>query len=215
MLSVIGHKKNRLECEVVHPGTLKQRKGVNIPGLKLQSNIFTEKDRRDINFGIENNFDYVAQSFVRNKKDIAHVAKVLQSRRRKCKIIAKIENSEGLKNIDSIIGESDGIMIARGDLGVSMPIYQIPILQKCIIHHCNKRKKFAVTATQMLESMVHHRRPTRAEVTDIANAIFDGTQYVMLSAETAAGSYPYLSVKMMRQVIDYTENSTLFKKRKH
>jgi len=205
-LKVVGLVGKRLKCCVVQPGVLQKRKGINIPQLKLQSNILTEKDQNDLQFGIEQRVDFVAQSFVRNKKDITRVAKIVKSQNPQCQIIAKIENKEGVRNINGIIDACDGIMVARGDLGVALPIYKIPILQKHIIRRCIRKKKFVITATQMLESMTEHYRPTRAEVSDVANAILDGTDYVMLSAETAAGRYPSRSVQMMTQIIDYTEN---------
>jgi len=206
-LKVIGHKADALKLEVLQGGVVKSRKGINIPSLKLQSDLLTDKDRNDIAFGVLNQFDYIAQSFVRSKKDILRVMDMVRPHLPRCKIIAKIENKEGLQNIDGIISASDGIMIARGDLGVSLPIYQIPIIQKEIIRRCNRKKKMVITATQMLDSMIEHSRPTRAEVTDIANAILDGTDFIMLSAETAVGQYPSRSILMMRQIIEFTEKS--------
>ncbi|MFH1836754.1 MAG: pyruvate kinase [Candidatus Omnitrophota bacterium] len=196
--------KNYLETEVVTPGILKENKGVNIPDLKLGFKDLTEKDKKDLEFGIKNKVDLVAQSFVRSKKDIITLRKAIAGRM-DCKIIAKIENKDGIKNIDSIIDASDGIMIARGDMGVSLPIYQVPVIQKMIIKKCNNKKKFVITATQMLESMTEHSRPTRAEVSDVANAILDGTDYVMLSAESAVGEYPVETVRMMNDIIKFTE----------
>jgi pyruvate kinase len=204
-LRVIGHSGNRLEVKVIQEGVLKERKGVNIPSLKLQSNIMTPKDLADLKFGIQNNVDYVAQSFVRNKKDILRVVEMVKPKLPHCQVVAKIESEEGVKNIDSIIDACDGVMVARGDLGVSLPIYKIPVIQKYIIRHCNRRKKFSITATQMLDSMIENGRPTRAEVSDVANAILDGTDYVMLSGETAIGRYPSRSIQMMSQIVEYTE----------
>ena len=194
-----------LKLEVLQGGFLKSHKGINIPRARLKGNIMTEKDKRDIEFGIKNRFDYVAQSFVRNRSDILRVSKKIKPHLPKCRIIAKIENHQGLKNIDSIIDSSEGIMVARGDLGVSLPIYQIPMIQKDIIRRCNEKKKMDITATQMLESMTDHIRPTRAEVSDVANAILDGSDYVMLSGETAVGKYPVQTVQMMQQIINYTK----------
>jgi len=205
-LRVNGHSGKKLKVKVIQGGILIERKGVNIPGLKLQSNLITKKDREDLEFGIQNNVEKIAQSFVRNKKDIQHVVDIVRPRLTNCTIIAKIENEEGVHNIDSIIDACDGIMVARGDLGVTLPIYKIPIVQKHLIRHANRKKKLSVTATQMLDSMIENGRPTRAEVSDVANAILDGTDYVMLSGETAIGRYPSRSVKMMRQIIEYTES---------
>jgi pyruvate kinase len=196
-----------IKCQVVQGGILKERKGINIPDMKLEFDSVTEKDRRDIEFGIEKRVDYIALSFVSCADDILEIADIVRPRLANCKLVAKIENAEAIENIDSIIKVSDGIMIARGDMGVCLPIYKIPMIQKMIIKKCNKAGKFVITATQMLESMTGNRNPTRAEVTDVANAIIDGTDFVMLSAETAAGQYPYESVKMMNEIIKYTENN--------
>ena len=197
--------KKYLKTEVITPGILKENKGVNIPDLKLRFQDMTEKDKNDLKFGIKNKVDFIAQSFVRSKKDITNLRKFLGDKI-KCKIIAKIENKDGIKNIEEIINVVDGIMIARGDMGVSLPIYQVPMVQKMIIRKCNQMKKFVITATQMLESMTEHIRPTRAEVSDVANAIIDGSDYVMLSAESAVGEHPVETVKMMNDIIKYTES---------
>jgi pyruvate kinase len=203
-LEVIGRTKNRLKAKVIAGGLLKEHKGVNIPEAKLEFGGISRKDMRDISFCEERGVEYIAQSFVRTKNDILDVRKLLKSGSR-CQVIAKIENREGIKNIDEIIKTSDGIMIARGDMGVSLPIYEIPIIQKMIIKKCNRAGKFVITATQMLESMTENFRPTRAEVTDVANAIIDGTDFVMLSAESAVGKYPVETVAMMNNVIKFTE----------
>ena len=205
-LRVIGYSGKKLKVKVIQGGALSERKGVNIPRLKLQSNLMTQKDQKDLEFGIQNDVEKIAQSFVRNKNDIQRVVDVVRPRLPDCTIIAKIENKEGVRNIDNIIDACDGIMVARGDLGVTLPIYKIPIVQKYLIRHCNRKKKLSVTATQMLDSMIENGRPTRAEVSDVANAILDGTDYVMLSGETAIGRYPSRSIKMMRQIIEYTES---------
>lgn len=204
-LRVMGYSGKRLKMKVIQGGVLKERKGINIPNLKLQANILTDKDHKDLEFGIKNGVDCIAHSFVRNKRDIQRVSDIVKSKLSNCKVIAKIETPEGVQNIDSIINACDGIMVARGDLGVTMPIHKIPIIQKYIIRRCIRNKKFVITATQMLDSMIEHGRPTRAEVSDVANAILDGTDYVMLSGETAIGKYPSRSVQMMRQIIEYTE----------
>jgi len=198
--------RDRVETSVWAGGMIKERKGVNMPGAKLKFSGITEKDRKDIAFGIKNKVDFIAQSFVRNEEDILKIAKLVKPRLPCCKVIAKIENRDGIRNIDEIIAASDGIMIARGDMGVSMPIQQIPIIQKIIIKRCNRDNKFVITATQMLESMTESLRPTRAEVTDVANAIMDGTSYVMLSGETAVGRHPVEAVRMMENIIDFTED---------
>ncbi|MDP8258706.1 MAG: pyruvate kinase [Candidatus Aadella gelida] len=200
--------RNYITGEVVVPGVLKENKGVNIPDLKLRFQELTEKDKKDIEFGVANKVDFVAQSFVRSRKDIVNLKKAIAGRS-KSKIIAKIENKDGIRNIDEIIDNVDGIMVARGDMGVSIPIYQVPMMQKMIIKKCNRKKKFVITATQMLESMTEHTRPTRAEVSDVANAIIDGTDYVMLSGESAVGAYPVETVKMMNDIIKFTEKPDL------
>ena len=198
-------KKSLLKAEVIVPGIVKENKGVNIPDVNLKFKGMTDKDRRDIEFGIRHKVDYIAQSFVRNAEDILRVKRIVKKRHPKCLFIAKIENRSGIKNIDQILSVSDGIMVARGDMGVSLPIYEIPVIQKAIIKKCNKKGKFVITATQMLESMTEHIRPTRAEVTDVANAVIDGTDFVMLSGETASGRYPAETVHMMNQILKYTE----------
>jgi len=205
-LVVKGYKKNALRTEVVAGGLLKDHKGVNIPKAKLKFKGITTKDQENIRFAQEHELDYLAQSFVRNKNDILQLRKLVGY---KMKIIAKIENREGVKNIDEIIRISDGIMIARGDLGVSIPIYEVPLIQKEIIKKCNRAGKFAITATQMLESMTENKRPTRAEVTDVANAVLDGSNFVMLSAETATGRYPVETVRLMEQIISHTEAKSI------
>lgn len=204
--------KRYLKTEVLIPGILKENKGINIPDVNLKFKGLTKKDKIDIEFGIRNKVDYIAQSFVRDKFDIIPIRGLIARRLPSCKIIAKIENRQGIKNIDEIIAVSDGIMIARGDMGVSIPLYEIPVVQKEIIRKCNYAGKFVITATQMLESMVENLRPTRAEVTDVANAILDGSDYLMLSAETAAGRHPVETVKMMNQIIKFTEGSEIYAK---
>ena len=204
-LKVVGRKDGKLKLEVVQGGILKERKGINIPNLKLRSDILTDKDKNDIKFGIKNKVDFIAQSFVRNKNDILNICKLVKPKLPDCKIIAKIENEEGVLNVDEILDACDGIIVARGDLGVTLPVYKIPIVQKYLILRTIRKKKIAITATQMLESMTEHNRPTRAEVSDVANAVLDQTDYVMLSGETAVGKYPEGAVSMMRQVIEYTE----------
>ncbi|MHB8155519.1 MAG: pyruvate kinase [Candidatus Omnitrophota bacterium] len=210
-LEVIGRTKNSLKAKVIAGGRLLEHKGVNIPEASLEFGSISQKDIQDILFCENHGVDYIAQSFVRTKKDILDVRKVL-GRGSRCRVIAKIENREGIKNIDEIIKASDGIMIARGDMGVSLPIYEIPVIQKMIIKKCNHVGKFVITATQMLESMTENLRPTRAEVTDVANAIIDGTDFVMLSAESAVGKYPVETVAMMNNIIKFTEGYLKAKK---
>ena len=204
-LKVEARDKKNLKTRVIVGGLIKQSKGINIPGVKLDVTGLTRKDRDDIHFCIEHKVDYIAQSFVRNKQDILDLRAHLKHHSHRCGIIAKIENREGIRNIDGIISVCDGIMVARGDMGISIPVYEVPYIQKKIIKKCNKAKKFVITATQMLESMTEHPIPTRAEVCDVANAILDGTDFVMLSAESASGLYPVKCVEMMNQIIKFTE----------
>jgi len=206
-LEVTQVKAGQITARVVEGGTVSSKKNVNIPGLKLRANIFTAKDERDLEFGIANKVDFVAQSFVRNKTDVLRVAKIVRPRLPSCRMIAKIETPEAVRNLDGILDACDGIIVARGDLGVTFPIYQVPVLQKKILFLSNRKKKFDITATQMLETMTEHPRPTRAEVNDVASAIIDGSGAVMLSGETAVGKFPVEAVRMMRQIIEYTEKS--------
>ncbi len=200
-----GHLKNAVKARVEVAGVLKDHKGVNIPQAKLKFCGVTSQDRADIKFCFKNKLDFIAQSFVRDEFDILDLRKIIGKSLYRPKVIAKIENRDGIDNIDDIIKVSDGIMVARGDMGVSLPIYEVPMIQKEIIRKCNKAGKFVITATQMLESMTENLRPTRAEVSDVANAILDGSDFVMLSAESAVGKYPVESVKMMNEIIKFTE----------
>ncbi len=206
-LKVKSRDRNGIKAQVVVPGVLREHKGINIPDVDLKFEGLTEKDKEDLLFGMANRVDFIAQSFVRNEKDILVVREFINRRNFNCPLIAKIENRRGIENIDRILEVSDGIMIARGDMGVSLPIYEVPVIQKMIIKKCNRQNKFVITATQMLESMTENIRPTRAEVSDVANAIIDGSDYVMLSAETAAGRYPVQAVRMMSDIIKFTEKS--------
>lgn len=203
-LEVLSTKERVLRAKVIVGGLLKPYKGVNIPEARLDFGPISLKDKKDVIFCETERVDYIAQSFVRTKKDVLEVRKILK-KQTSVRVIAKIENAEGIRHIDEIIKVADGIMIARGDMGVSMPIYQIPVIQKQIIRKCNRAGKFVITATQMLESMTEHRLPTRAETTDVANAILDGTDFVMLSAESAVGKFPVETVRMMNNIIKYTE----------
>ncbi len=202
ILKVLGLDEKGLKVRVIEGGRLKERKGINIPDVHLSFPGLSQKDATDIQFALKNNFDYLAQSFVRCKEDVETVKKAGKG---KLPVIAKIENREGIANIREIISVSDGIMIARGDMGVSLPLEQVPVRQKEIIALCREMKKPVITATQMLEHMVEHPVATRAEVADIANAVLDGTNYVMLSAETAVGRYPVQAVKIMNKTICFTE----------
>jgi len=200
---------DRVAVRVLVGGDIREHKGVNIPGADLSFPACTSQDERDIAFALEEKADYVAQSFVRNAGDVKAVRKLIQADGGRCTLVAKIENADGIKNIDAIIAAADGIMVARGDMGVSVPIHKLPVIQKMIIKKCNWARKPVITATQMLESMTEHLRPTRAEVNDVANAIIDGTDYLMLSAETAAGRHPVETVKMMNSIIKTTEEAIL------
>jgi pyruvate kinase len=207
ILRIKSTSVNSIKAVVVEGGVLKERKGVNIPDVYLGFDGITEKDKKDIEFGIKHAVDYIALSFVRDENDIRQAAELIKPGLPKCQLVAKIENRQAIENIDGIIEAADGIMIARGDMGVAIPIYEVPIIQKRIIKKSNAAGKFVITATQMLEHMTEHSKPTRAEVTDVANAIIDGTNFVMLSAETAVGRFPYQSVLMMNEIIKFTEKS--------
>lgn len=204
-LKTIASGKDSLKARVIVAGTIKNHKGINIPGVDLEFNGITDKDWNDIAFGVEQRVDYIAQSFVRSKEDVEPIRAFLKKELPECKLIAKIENRDGIENIDSILRVVDGVMVARGDMGISIPIYEVPAVQKELIRKCNRAGKFAITATQMLESMTNNSIPTRAEVTDVANAVFDGTDMVMLSGETAVGRYPAESVDMMNRILKYNE----------
>ncbi|MHC4750948.1 MAG: pyruvate kinase [Planctomycetota bacterium] len=199
-------ENRRLKTKVLTSGLLMQHKGINIPEAQLEFESLTEKDKRDIEVGIANKFDYLAQSFVRNAEDIQLIKGLVKVKHPRCLIFAKVENREALANIDEIIDEADGIIVARGDLGICVPIYDIPVIQKDIVHKCHKKNKPVVVATQMLDSMTEEAIPTRAEVTDVANAILDGATHLLLSAETAIGKHPYKVVDMMNKIVKSTES---------
>jgi pyruvate kinase len=207
ILRVKSVSADRIKALVVEGGILKQRKGINIPDTNFTFEGITAKDKKDIAFGVEQGVDYIALSFVRDADDVRQAAALIKPGLPRCGIVAKIESRQAIKDIDAIIEAADGIMIARGDMGIAVPIQEVPIIQKRIIRKCNAAGKFVITATQMLEHMTEHSRPTRAEVTDVANAIIDGTDFVMLSGETAVGSFPYESVQMMNEIIKFTEES--------
>ncbi|MEX1276391.1 MAG: pyruvate kinase [Bacteroidota bacterium] len=204
VLEVVGRAENSLQVKVVFGGLVQEHKGINIPEAQLFFGGISQRDIEDILFCKKHGVEYIAQSFVCTKKDIQDVRRAL-GEGSGCRVIAKIENREGIENIDEIIDASDGIMIARGDMGVSLPIYKIPVIQKEIIKKCNRAGKFVITATQMLESMTENRIPTRAEASDVANAIIDGTNFAMLSAESAVGKYPVETVGMMNAIARFTE----------
>ncbi len=195
-------------CRILNGGELGQRKGINVPNVRVNLPGITEKDREDIIFGIEQGIDFIAASFVRDAEAIKEIRAILKEyHAERIDIIAKIEDSEGIKNIDKIINAADGIMVARGDLGVEIPAYDVPHVQRMIINKCNQRYKPVITATQMLDSMIRNPRPTRAEVTDVANAIREGTDAIMLSGETAMGKYPVEALKMMVSIAEATEQN--------
>lgn len=207
-LKVLNIEDTDIECEVINGGFLSSNKGVNIPDVYINLPILTQRDIDDLIFGIKMGFDYVAASFIRSAGDVLKIRRVLEENGGKdIFIISKIENREGVKNIDDILAVSDGIMVARGDLGVEIPIDEVPLVQKELIKKANDACKPVITATQMLESMVSNPRPTRAEASDVANAIFDGSDAIMLSGETAQGNYPAEAVEIMAKIAETTENS--------
>ncbi len=205
ILRVKAKGEKHIKAEVLIGGVLKERKGINIPDIKLDFDSLTAKDRIDLKFAIDNKLHYVAQSFVRNAGDIKILRNILKPALPKCKIFAKVESREALDNIEEIIHHADGIIVARGDLGICVPIYKVPVIQKELVKKCRLARKPVVVATQMLDSMTKEIIPTRAEVTDVANAIFDGTDYVLLSGETAIGEHPDKVVDMMNKIIKHTE----------
>ena len=201
-------------CRVLNGGIIANNKSLNVPGVKLDIPYMREKDIEDINFAIDNDFDYVAASFVRSYGDVWQVRKILDARNAAhIKIISKIENSEGIENINEIMDASDSIMIARGDMGVEIPFFDLPVVQKLLIKKAMKGGNNAITATQMLESMIKNPRPTRAEVSDVANAIYDGTSAIMLSGETSVGRYPVETVRTMAKIAEVTERDIDYRKR--
>ena len=207
-LLVLAREGKMLKCTAVHDGVLKNHKSVNVPDVELNTEALTEKDRRFIANAIELELDYIAHSFVRNAADIAAVSELLDAGKSSVRIIAKIENRQGVKNIDEILRAADGIMVARGDLGIEIPLEEVPLIQKELIRSCRKAGKPVITATQMLQSMQENPLPTRAEVNDVANAVYDGTDAVMLSGETAQGRYPVEAVSMMNRIVEEAEKSS-------
>ena len=203
--------RRALKCRVVEGGVLQSRKGVNFPALKLRLPSLTEKDKEDLAFGLAQKVDWISLSFVRTAEDLRSLKAILKAQGATQSVIAKIEKPQAIDNLDEILDEADGIMVARGDLGVEMSPEKVPMLQKRIIESCNRRGLPVITATQMLESMIHDPRPTRAEASDVANAIIDGTDAVMLSGETAAGAFPVRAVEMMHRIAIETEAAIEFK----
>ena len=213
-LKVLEKDETDVKCIVINPGQVSDNKGVNLPGTVVSMPYMSEKDEQDINFAIDNGFDFIAASFVRTAGDVLKIRRILDERN--CStiaIIAKIENKQGVENIDEILQVSDGVMIARGDMGVEIPYEDVPVIQKMIIKKSAKAGKMTITATQMLESMMKNPRPTRAETADVANAVFDGTGAIMLSGETAVGKYPVEAVKTMARVAVRAEEAINYKKR--
>lgn len=203
-----------IRCEVVNGGPVSNRKGLNVPGVHLSQPYLSDQDKEDLVFGIEAGFDFIAASFVRCAQDVLEIRRILHEHRAEdIRIIAKIENPDGVKNIDEILRISDGIMVARGDMGVEIPFEELPALQKILIEKAYNAGKVAITATQMLESMIKNPRPTRAEATDVANAIYDGTSAIMLSGETASGLYPVKAVETMARIALRTEEDINYRKR--
>ena len=208
LVKELDKENGEIVCEVQNEGTLKNKKGVNVPGASIKLPALTEKDESDIRFGIEQGVDFIAASFVRRASDVKAIREILvEGNGEHIQIIPKIENQEGIDNVDEILEVSDGLMIARGDMGIEIPVENVPAVQKMLIKKCNELGKPVVTATQMLDSMQNNPRPTRAEATDVANAIYDGTDAIMLSGETAAGDYPVITVQTMARIAERTEEA--------
>ena len=204
-LRIIEKKKNSVICEIENGDILKPKKGMNLPGMKISAQAVTEKDYRDLEFALNKRADFIALSFVRSANDILVLREWLKSKNKLRPIIAKIEKKEAVENFDEILEVADGIMVARGDLGVELLPQEVPVIQKMIIKKCNAIGKLVITATQMLESMIHNPIPTRAEASDVANAVWDGTDVVMLSGETSVGKFPFKTVQTMNDIIENTE----------
>ena len=212
-LTVLETTSTDIRCRVENDGVMKNNKGVNVPGIRLSMPYMSQRDREDILFGVEQGFDFIAASFVRTAADVREIRRLLDEAGSSIQIIAKIENQEGVSNLTEILSVADGIMVARGDMGVEIDFTEIPIIQKDMIAQCMDAGKPVITATQMLDSMVENPRPTRAEITDVANAIYDGTSAIMLSGETAAGKYPVDAVKTMDAIARRTEADINYAKR--
>ncbi len=211
-LEVIDKKNDYVELKALGDGKIQDHKTINVPGVDLKLEFMSEIDRRDINFAATHACDYLALSFVNTREDVVEARNIIDKAGGDTLIISKIESRMGIENIDDIIDESDGIMVARGDLGVNVPMEELPMLQKKIIRKCRQKGKFAIVATEMLASMYENPRPTRAEVSDIANAILDGTDCVMLSGETTVGMYPVESVSIMSRICEYVESTIDYSK---
>jgi pyruvate kinase len=214
-LQVESKSRNTVNCKVIIGGLLKENKGINLPGVRVSAPSLTEKDIRDVNFGIKNGVDYLALSFVRTAEDLETIKSIMKKQGVAIPVIAKIEKPEAVENLEAILEVADGIMVARGDLGVEMQPELVPIIQKKIISTTIRKNKPVITATQMLETMSVNPIPTRAEASDVANAIFDGTDAVMLSGETASGKYPVKAVQMMVKIAEQSENSPFLKVNLH
>ena len=213
-LVLLENDGENLVCQVLNGGRISDRKGINVPNVSLSMPFLSERDREDILFGIRTGFDFIAASFTRTADDIRQIKKLLEENGgRHIQVIAKIENLQGVENIDEIISVADGVMVARGDMGVEISYENIPVLQKRLINKAYDAGKVVITATQMLDSMMKHPRPTRAEITDVANAIYDCTSAIMLSGETAAGAYPIESVKVMATIAERTEADINYERR--
>ncbi len=197
--------KDEVKCTIINGGPLSSKKGVNLPNTKISLPCLTIKDIRDLEFALENDFDWIALSFVRSVTDVVELKDIIKNSGKRAKVIAKIEKPEAIREIDNIIDVSDGIMVARGDLGVELPMEEVPLLQKMIVKKCNFYSKPVIIATQMMESMITNYTPTRAEVNDVANAVMDGADAVMLSAETSVGKYPALVIEMMSRILQKAE----------
>ena len=208
-LKVLRTTSQDVFCRVMNGGSVSDHKGINLPGVRVSAQSLTEKDREDLLFGLNQGVDYVALSFVRRPEDVSAVKKVIKDSGSHIPVIAKLEHPDAIRHIDEILEVSDGVMLARGDLGVEMPPEEVPMIQKRVIKKANAQKVSVITATQMLESMVSNPRPTRAEASDVANAIFDGTDAVMLSAETASGAYPVESLAMMARIVGEADRAYL------
>lgn len=210
-MEVVSVEGDVISAKVLCGGLLKQRKGINVPGSQGSLNVLTDKDKQYVKFAIDNEIDYLGLSFVRDEKDVMELRDLIKKYNGKTKVISKIEKPQAVKNIDKIIIKSSGIMVARGDLGIEISPEKVPVVQKEIIKKANAQRKVVIVATQMLESMIEQPIPTRAEASDVANAILDGTDAIMLSGETAAGQYPVEAVKMMRSIARNIENSEIMK----
>ena len=207
-LIVRDKKENCLELEASNPGEIKDKKSINVPGVNMHLESLSDKDRKFIQFAMDNKLDFIAHSFVRNKQDVMEIQQILDEQHSNIKIIAKIENQEGVNHIDEILDHVYGVMVARGDLAIEIDAEKIPLIQRYIVNKCIESKKPVIIATQMLHTMIDHPRPTRAEVSDIANAVFSGTDAIMLSGETAYGEYPLEAVKVMTKVAEANELTT-------